>query len=88
MAEEKVYGVIVRTTIADMIYVRAESEESAKQISADLVLDGDGVVDLDFNAKYDSFDTEVEETYEGEELEGLENEVGRIYSKEDTIYAE
>lgn len=88
MAEEKVYGVIVRTTIADMIYVRAESEESAKQIAAGLVLDGDGVVDLDFNAKYDSFDTEVEETYAGEELDGLENEVGRIFSKEDTNYAE
>lgn len=88
MAEEKVYGIIVRTTIADMIYVRAESEEAAKQIAADLVLDGDDVVDLDFNANYDSFDTEVEETYAGEELDGLENEVGRIFSKEDTNYAE
>ncbi len=88
MAEEKVYGIIVRTTIADMIYVRAESEEAARQIAADLVLEGAGVVDLDFHANYDSFDTEVDETYTGEELDGLENKVGRIFSKEDTIYAE
>lgn len=88
MAEEKVYGIVVRTTIADMIYVRAESEEAAKQIATDLVLDGDCVVDLYFNANYDPFDTEVEETYAGEELDGLENEVGRIFSKEDTNYAE
>lgn len=88
MAEEKVYGIVVRATIADMIYVRANTEEEARQIAADLVLDGDDVVDLDFNANYDSFDTEVDETYTGEELDGLENKVGRIFSKEDIRYAE
>lgn len=88
MSEEKVYGIVVRATIADMIYVQADNERDARAIAVDLVREGDNVVDLDFNANYDNFDVEIDDIYEGEELEGLEDEVGRIYKWGDTTYVQ
>lgn len=88
MSEEKVYEIVVRATIANMIYVQADNERDARAIAVDLVREGDNVVDLDFDANYDNFDVEIDYIYEGEELEGLENEVGRIYKWEDTTYVQ